>query len=142
MLKLRPMDQQQLETLLQQLPSAKAPAGMKDAIMARIEPARATAETSHATTIPLERGFLLLSLTAGFIALVFLIDLQFLNNWLIKTFTTFQLMFSQNILNINEAAGIAGKLPVYLLLTIMAIAALLLFEKLVLKKVISRINLL
>ena len=136
------MDQQQLETLLQQLPSAKAPAGMKDAIMARIEPARATAETSHATTIPLERGFLLLSLTAGFIALVFLIELQFLNNWLIKTFTTFQLMFSQNILNINEAAGIAGKLPVYLLLTIMAIAALLLFEKLVLKKVISRINLL
>ncbi|HQQ12495.1 MAG TPA: hypothetical protein PK855_04995, partial [Bacteroidales bacterium] len=104
--------------------------------------ARATADSSHATTVPLEKGFLLLSLTAGFIALVFLIDLQFINNWLVKTFTTLQLMFSQNMLSINKAAGIAGKLPIYLLLTIMAIAALLLFEKLILKKVISRINLL
>ena len=74
--------------------------------------------------------------------MVFFIDLSFVIDWFWLETARLSLLFSQNTLFINKAAGFAGKLPLYLLLTALTIGSLLLIERLLLKKSASGFNLL
>jgi hypothetical protein len=134
------MNEQQLETLLKQLHSPKAPQGMKDAIMKKII-ADAPQPVSVTSAWP-EKSLLLFSLLAAFLTLLFFVDLHFVTDWLWSSAASLSLIFSQNIFLLNKTAGIASKLPVYLLITTISISALLILERLILRRVFPRIHLL
>jgi hypothetical protein len=134
------MNEQQLEILLKQLHSPKAPEGMKDAIMKKII-ADAPQPVSITSAWP-EKSLLLFSLMAAFLTLLFFVDLRFVTEWLWSSAASLSLIFSQNIFLLNKTAGIASKLPVYLLITTISIFALLMLERLILRRVFPRIHLL
>ncbi len=134
------MNEQHLETLLKQLHSPKAPEGMKDAIMKKII-ADAPQPVSVTSAWP-EKSLLLFSLLAAFLTLLFFVDLRFVTDWLWSSAASLSLIFSQNIFLLNKTAGIASKLPVYLLITTISISALLMLERLILRRVFPRIHLL
>ena len=134
------MNEQQLEILLKQLHSPKAPEGMKDAILKKII-ADAPQPVSITSAWP-EKSLLLFSLLAAFLTLLFFVDLHFVTDWLWSSAASLSLIFSQNIFLLNKTAGIASKLPVYLLITTISIFALLMLERLILRRVFPRIHLL
>lgn len=134
------MNEQQLESLLRQLPVAKAPEGMKASIMRNINPVADSAKPGFSAWP--EKSLLIFSLIVACVSMVFFIDLSFVIDWFWLETARLSLLFSQNTLFINKAAGFAGKLPLYLLLTALTIGSLLLIERLLLKKSASGFNLL
>lgn len=134
------MNEQQLETLLRQMPAAKAPAGMKKNIMQQLQSQHVVQHANPTSNWP-EKSLLIMSLLAGSISLIWLIDFDFVTSWMATLSSRTNALFSQNMTTLNQTAGLAGDLPVYVLSVTLVIGGLLLLERLILRRVMTHFSL-
>lgn len=134
------MNEQQLETLLRQMPAAKAPAGMKINIMQQLQSQQVEQHATPTSNWP-EKSLLIMSLLAGCISLIWLIDFDFVTSWMATLSSRTNALFSQNMTTLNQTAGLAGDLPVYVLSVTLVIGGLLLLERLILRRVMTHFSL-
>lgn len=122
-----------IDKLLRQLTPEKAPEGFSNTVMNQIA-ALPVPESIHQDIKP-DRYFLFLSLIAIIIALIFTIDMSFVTTWISMGGSLINQLLQPNDQILTNMIHTVQKIPSLALIVVMGIAALLLGERLISRKI-------
>lgn len=123
---------QHIDKLLQQLRTEKAPEDFALDVMKQIETLPVQANVQH--EIKPDRYFLLFSLIAAAIALIFTIDLSFVSTWISMSSSLINQLLQPNQVQLSKLLQTVQNLPSLAVIVAVGIGALLVVENLISKK--------
>ncbi|MDP3442923.1 MAG: hypothetical protein Q8T08_08705 [Ignavibacteria bacterium] len=127
------INENELESLLKDMRPIKAPEGISENVMLRLQQTQAV--STDASGITLEKLLLGFSLLAGLIAIFFVTDLSFINNLLSKPFEFTQIALNFDKGLINSIINFTVQLPTLAILSFVSIIILLLTERFIFRKI-------